>query len=55
MAKAQLKISRDILLPDINEVKDPATRNFLEKLLKIIDEQHTDVYTDLNSINNNLP
>lgn len=55
MAKAKLKIKRDVLLPDISSIKDPSVKAVLEKILKVIDEEHTDIYEDLNSINNNLP
>lgn len=55
MVKAKLKTTRDIILPDLTRIKDPVVRDALERLLKIIDEEHTNIYQDLESINDNSP
>ena len=55
MASQRLQTQRELMLPLVDDITDLDTaKEFLNKLLKVIEETHLEIYSDLEVINTQI-
>ena len=55
MTQQNLSIQRELMLPQIDDIKDlEGAKEFLRKLLKVMEDNHIDIYSDLEAINSQV-
>lgn len=57
MAQQQLRTQRELMLPNVNDINEAdfeTLREFLKKMLKVIEDTHVDIQTDLEAINSQV-
>ena len=55
MAQQNLQTQRELMLPQVDDIGNlDDAKEFLKKLLKIIEDNHIDVYRDLEAINSQV-